>query len=110
MPLDLITNVSGTNYKRYVQEHIITIGARTALNYADLKAWTPPGNNSVVEACPMALLVLKSTIGTDTLPTGRVYIWVDDETSADNGTTILRPTSYASDATAGRWMALSAVV
>lgn len=104
----LTTPGTATERLAYRETKIRCIVATGSFNVAELRAYLPPRGADGA----LTLLINRAAAGTlqsaATPPTGKLYVWVDDDDSADNGTTIIHPIS-ATAATAGNWMQITTV-
>jgi hypothetical protein len=88
----VIKRIQGTDYTCNVDPStIVLVSATAAILYKSLKS-IEVGRGASGQT---ALLITRAAAGTlssaAAVPTGKVYIWIDDDASDENGTTILMP-------------------
>lgn len=99
MPNVDIVDVGGVKYTKAVEPRIWGFTSKDAM-----RAFKPPRGTSLSLAI---IYTLYPGYGT---ATGCAYIWSDDETTADNDSTVIRPTSighHEGHYWKGRWVAMS---
>lgn len=107
--IDQLTTPGTPTLRQRFNEGPIRAHVKTNVtDYAGLKAYDPPRGQDGAIAFVIDRDAAGTALSTAALPRALIYVWIDDDLSNDNGTTILRPVAVA-NTTAGRWMQIQAL-